>query len=72
MTCTRIRITAELGDVNVFVTAHNSEVQKELEERRKELAAFEDSFGFDPARNSADLEQLRAILENQSLFISRF
>ncbi|MHC4205357.1 MAG: hypothetical protein ACYSTT_11960 [Planctomycetota bacterium] len=59
-----VRIKAKFGDVNVFVAAHNRDIQKELEQRRKELEAFEDSFGFDPARNSAHLEQLKAILEN--------
>jgi hypothetical protein len=59
-----IRIKAEFGDVNVFVTTHRSNVEQQLEERRRQLAAFEDSFGFDPARNSTDFDQLKAILEN--------
>jgi hypothetical protein len=59
-----IRIKAKFGDVNVFVATHDSNVQKDLEQRRKELVTFENSFGFDPARNSADLEQLKAILNN--------
>jgi hypothetical protein len=59
-----IRIKAEFSDVNVFVATHNSNTQIELEKRRKELIVFENSFGFDPARNSADLEQLKAILNN--------
>jgi hypothetical protein len=58
-----IRIKAEFGDVNVFVTAHRRSVEQQLEERRKQLAAFENSFAFDPARNSTDLEQLKAILK---------
>jgi hypothetical protein len=49
---------------NVFVATHNSNTQIELEKRRKELIVFENSFGFDPAQNSDDLEQLKAILEN--------
>jgi hypothetical protein len=64
LTSKGIRITKEFGDVNVFVAVHNSGAQKELEKRRKELEAFENSFGFDPAQNSADFEQLKAILEN--------
>jgi hypothetical protein len=59
-----IRIKAEFSDVNVFVATHNINAQIELEKRRKELLEFENSFGFDPAQNSADLEQLKAILEN--------
>jgi len=59
-----IQIKTKFGDVNVFVATHNSDTQKELEQRQQELAAFEDSFGFDPARNSTHLEKLKAILEN--------
>ena len=49
---------------NVFVATHNSNTLIELEKRWKELIVFENSFGFDPAQNSADFEQLKAILEN--------
>ena len=59
-----IRIKAEFKDVNVFVATRSSNTQIELEKRRKELVVFENSFGFNPARNSDDLEQLKAILEN--------
>ena len=59
-----IRIKAEFSDVNVFVATHNINTQIELEKRWKELIVFENSFGFDPARNSNDLERLKAILEN--------
>ncbi|MHC4117130.1 MAG: hypothetical protein ACYSWO_06450 [Planctomycetota bacterium] len=64
LTAEGIRMKVQLSDVNIFVTAHESAVRKELEERRKELAAFEDSSGFDPARNSEDIEQLKTILGN--------
>ena len=64
LTSKGIRIKAKFGDVNVFVATHNIDAQKKLEERRKKLLVFENSFGFDPARNSADLKQLKAILEN--------
>jgi hypothetical protein len=47
----------------VFVTTHRSGVEQQLEEHRRQLVVFEDSFGFDPARNSTDLEQLEAILK---------
>lgn len=59
-----IRIKAEFSDVNVFVATHNINAQIELEKHRKELIVFENSFGFDPAQNSDDLKQLKAILEN--------
>ena len=64
LTSKGIRIKSNFGDVNVFVATHNSNAQKELEECRKKLLVFENSFGFDPARNNADLEKLKAILEN--------
>jgi hypothetical protein len=63
LTAKGIRIKAEFGDVSVFVTTHRSSVEQQLEERRRQLAAFEDSLGFDPAQNSTDLEQLKAILK---------
>jgi hypothetical protein len=59
-----IRIKAEFKDVNIFLATHNNDTQQELEDHLKKLLEFENSFGFDPARNSADLEQLKAILEN--------
>ncbi len=59
-----VRIKGQFGDVNVFVATRHSGVQKELEDRREALAAFENSLGFDPARNSADLEQLGSLMKN--------
>jgi hypothetical protein len=63
LTAKGVRIIAGFGDVNVFVTVHGSDVQQRLDARRRQLVAFENSFDFNPARNSVDLEQLRAILE---------
>ncbi len=63
LTTKGIRIKAEFGDVNVFVTTHHSGVEQLLEERCRKLAAFEDSYGFDPGRESTDLEQLKSILK---------
>jgi hypothetical protein len=59
-----IRIKAKFGDVNVFVATRQRDAQKKLETRRKALAAFEASLGFDPAHSSEDLEQLRSIVIN--------
>jgi hypothetical protein len=63
LTTKGIRIRTEFGDVNVFVTTHRSNVEHKLEERRRQLVVFEDSIGFDPARNSTDFDQLEAILK---------
>jgi len=59
-----VRIKGQFGDVNVFVATRYGGIQKELEDRREALEAFEDALGFDPARNSDDLKQLRAIMGN--------
>ena len=63
LTARGIRITAEFGDVGMFVAIHRSGIEEQLEERRRQLVAFEASFGFDPARSSTDLEQLKAMME---------
>lgn len=59
-----IRIEGRFGDVNVFVASHQRDTKGMLEDRLKSLAAAEASLGFNPARNKADLDQLKAILEN--------
>ena len=59
-----IRIQAKFGDVNLFVASQRTDTQKILEARRKALVAQEDSLGFDPARDAADLERLRSIAKN--------
>ena len=64
LTSKGIRIKAEFKDVNIFVATNNNDTRQELEESRKKLLEYENSFGFDPAQNSTDLEQLKAILEN--------
>ena len=58
-----VRLKAKFQDINVFVTAGRSNVEQQLEERRRQLVGFEDSLGFDPARNMADLRQLRTLQE---------
>jgi len=59
-----IQIENRFRDINVFVATHEPDAQKILTARRRALAAYETSLGFDPARNKADLEQLKAILQN--------
>jgi hypothetical protein len=68
LTAERVRIESEFGAVNVFVTADRSDVEQQLEERRRQLVEFEDSIGFDPAQNVADLKQLEAILEKETCY----
>ncbi len=60
-----VRITGRFGDVNVFVVTEDKNTLKKLEQKRKELIAFEEALGFDPARNNADLDQLKAILNRR-------
>ncbi len=55
-----IRVTRACGPVNVFVVSPRSGLAEQLETRRQALIRFEDSFGFDPAKNSQDLQQLKA------------
>jgi hypothetical protein len=59
-----VRIKDTFGDVNVFVATQERDARERLEARRQALAASEASMGFDPARSSADLEELKAILED--------
>ena len=58
----RVSLRTRGGAVNVFVLSSDRTGQEQLEARRRELTAFENSIDFDPARRAADLETLRAIL----------
>lgn len=57
-----IQIQGRFGDVNVFAVSTREDERDLLEARRTQLAAWEESFGFDPGRDPADLDQLRALL----------
>jgi hypothetical protein len=57
-----VQITGHAGPENVFLVSPRAGLGPTLETRRKELVALEQSFGFDPARQAEDLEQLRRIL----------
>jgi len=59
----RISVRTRGGPFNVFVLFSDRAGPESLEARRRELVAFEDSFHFDPARSTADLAALRALLE---------
>lgn len=57
-----VAISGHFGADNIFLGSPRAGLAKELEARRRELAALEASFGFDPARNPADLAELQRIL----------
>ena len=58
----RVSLRTRGGAANVFVLSSDRTGAEQLEARRRELAAFEDSFDFDPARRANDLETLRTLL----------
>jgi len=53
-----LEINDTLSKVGVYVVAPATAVRSQLETRRQELIAYEDSFGFDPAHNDADYATL--------------
>ena len=59
----RVSLRTRGGAVNVFVLSSDRTGAEQLEARRRELAAFENSFDFDPARRAMDLDALRALLD---------
>ena len=48
----------------IYVAANHAGERNRIEARRKALVAEEDASGFDPARNAADLEVLRQLLDS--------
>lgn len=52
--------------VAVFIATPQRNLRHDLEEKRKELIAFEKSFTFDPAKNDADFELLASLLQEQN------
>jgi hypothetical protein len=48
----------------IYVAANHAGERDRIEARRKALVAEEDASGFDPARNAADLEVLRQLLDS--------
>jgi hypothetical protein len=56
-----IQVTSRCGPVNVWVVSSRAGLREKLEARRKRLVGFEESFGFNPASQAADLEQLRQL-----------
>jgi len=61
-TATGIEVSVPGGPENVFVVSPRAAASAQLEKRRRELIAYEDSFGFDPGSKPADLEQLHRLL----------
>jgi len=57
-----VQLSGRCGPDNVWVVSPRAGVGTHLEARRRELAAFEQSFGFDPGHNPDDLNQLRHLL----------
>jgi len=62
-TANGVQIVGECGPENVFGFAPRARLAKDLEARRRELVADEESFHFDPAGKPEDLEQLRRMLD---------
>lgn len=56
-----LQVTSRCGPVNVWVVSPRTGLTEELEARRKRLVAFEESLGFNPASQAADLEQLKQL-----------
>jgi hypothetical protein len=56
-----LRLTGRCGPVNIFVASPRPGLAEALRIRRQALVDFENSSGFDPGRNAADLEQLRRL-----------
>lgn len=46
--------------VGIYVATRDTGLRERIEAERKRLVEYEESFGFDPAREPADLERLRA------------
>jgi hypothetical protein len=61
-TGTGIEIAGVSGRENVFVVSPRAGLAAKLEARRRELVAFEYSFGFDPGNRPEDLEELQRLL----------
>jgi len=57
-----LEIRDRASRVAVYVTATRRSERQEIEARRKALIAEEDSVGFNPGRNAADLEVLKRLL----------
>ncbi len=58
----RVAIRARCGPVSVFLLATDPGAAAQLEARRRELVAEENSVHFDPAHQAADLATLRTLL----------
>lgn len=53
-----LELTDTLNKVGIYVVAPNAGLRAQLEKRRQELVAYEESFGFDAANNDADYATL--------------
>jgi hypothetical protein len=62
-TASGVEIRDTQNRVAIYVATPERELRHELQRRARDLVAFEESFGFDPARNDADFATLRAFLD---------
>jgi hypothetical protein len=54
-----VGIDDHINKVGIYVATKGPSIRKQLENRRRELIRFEESFQFDPARSDADFKVLR-------------
>jgi hypothetical protein len=62
-----VKIEDQLKDVNIYVATKDMETREILTKRLKELVAFEESIGFDPANNDDDFAVLMRDLGFESI-----
>jgi hypothetical protein len=62
-TATGVEITDMQNRVAIYVATKEGTLRAELARRQRELVAYEEAFGFDPAKNDADFATLKAFLD---------
>jgi len=58
-----IEISETASLVAVYVATYDSNLRTCIEQKRQQQITIEDSYQFDPARNDADFEQLKALVQ---------
>ena len=58
-----IEISEKASLVAIYVATPDTQLRKNIEEKRQQLIAIEDSYQFDPARNDADFKQMEALIQ---------
>jgi hypothetical protein len=59
----KVRVHDSLAKVGIYVATSDPKLRQQLEERRRRLVDHENVFGFDPASNDADFEQLQRMIK---------